>query len=201
MGYRIPKWFVLGGTSKVILCQHSTFPQTLSSLTLGQPAILGNLWQSLTTLTELLPGIPCNIPSGSGTPFLLILTLHPSYPIYSQPRDSNYSSAAIPVWDSVSVSPQKRFPWMPAWICHTMLICCHQHPPSRQTEPLVWNNREWCWLAPRTDRLPPRELHWQRPDGKRREQNPAQSSAVMQLLGWTPRGAWKGCAGGSSSNP
>lgn len=166
----------------------------LSSLTLGQPAILGNLRQSLTTLTqELLPRIPCNIPSGNGTPFLLILTLHPSYPIYSQPGDSN--CAAIPVWDSVSVSPQQQPIALesaspgcqPGSATRCSSAATNTLPADRRAEhkePLVWNNREWCWLAPRIDRLPPRELHWQTPDRKSRTL--ARSSAVMQLLGWTP---------------
>lgn len=37
--------------------------------------------------------------------------------------------------------------------------------------------------------------------GKGRRRTLAQSSVVMQVPGWTGRGAWKGCAGGSSSTP
>lgn len=171
-----------------------------------------NLWQSLTTLTELLPSISCNTPSGNGIPFPLILTLHPSYPIYSQPHDSN--SSAIPAWDSfsVSVSPQQQkialessSPGCQPGSATMMLICCHQQPPSRQTGAAEASGVEQQGMVlagtPGLTACIRESCTGKDQTGKGGRRILAHSSVVMQAPGLTCQGAREGSAGGSSSPP
>lgn len=70
---------------------------------------------------------------------------------------------------------------------------------AEHEEPLLWNNREWCWI----DRLPPESCTGkdQKKEKEGGRRTLAQSSVLMQVPDWTGGGARKGCAGGSSSTP